>query len=348
MSLPSVRAHRAPLPNGTIRHAPSAYVYGRPQRLGWLRSSVSSAAAALLVSGLAGHGIKHQQQKQANRRKNAGVSPASESEMAARQLHHGAALLAFSVLADSTLEHYRGNFKHRAMFIAPAVAGVSLATLLHNGAHPRAKTRKHTTVYGLAATTGAVGFGFHVYNLWRREGRFSWTNLFYGAPLGAPGAISIAGILGLMAQRLVARQSPQAGAQTLLGLPSGKVLGAFTSCGLLGNAAEAWLLHFRGAFQNPFMYLPAVLPPAAALSLAFSTFKPSGPTHRLSRLLLVATAAMGAAGVGFHAYGITRNMGGWRNWSQIVLQGPPLPAPPSFTGMALAALGALRLIREKR
>ena len=40
--------------------------------------------------------------------------------------------------------------------------------------------------------------------------------------------------------------------------------------------------------------------------------------------------------MGLHAYGISRNMGGWRNWSQNLLNGPPLPAPPSFTGLALA------------
>ena len=39
-------------------------------------------------------------------------------------------------------------------------------------------------------------------------------------------------------------------------------------------------------------------------------------------------------------------MGGWRNWSQNVLNGPPMPAPPSFTGLALAGLAALSLIEE--
>jgi hypothetical protein len=39
-------------------------------------------------------------------------------------------------------------------------------------------------------------------------------------------------------------------------------------------------------------------------------------------------------------------MGGWRNWSQNILNGPPIPAPPSFTGLALAGLAALGLIEE--
>ena len=54
-----------------------------------------------------------------------------------------------------------------------------------------------------------------------------------------------------------------------------------------------------------------------------------------------ATALLGVTGVGFHAYGVHRNMGGWRNWSQSILQGPPLPAPLGFTGLALAGLAAL-------
>jgi hypothetical protein len=39
-------------------------------------------------------------------------------------------------------------------------------------------------------------------------------------------------------------------------------------------------------------------------------------------------------------------MGGWRNWSQNVLNGPPIPAPPSFTGLALAGLAGLGLMQD--
>ena len=44
--------------------------------------------------------------------------------------------------------------------------------------------------------------------------------------------------------------------------------------------------------------------------------------------------------------GVARNMGGWRNWSQNLLNGPPIPAPPSFTGLALAGLAALGLLED--
>ena len=45
---------------------------------------------------------------------------------------------------------------------------------------------------------------------------------------------------------------------------------------------------------------------------------------------------LGLAGAGFHIRGVSRHMGGWRNWSQNLLDGPPIPAPPSFTGLGLA------------
>jgi hypothetical protein len=56
---------------------------------------------------------------------------------------------------------------------------------------------------------------------------------------------------------------------------------------------------------------------------------------------------VGLAGAGFHAYGVHRAMGGWRNPRQNVLNGPPLPAPPSFTGLALAGLAALDLMEDR-
>jgi hypothetical protein len=36
-------------------------------------------------------------------------------------------------------------------------------------------------------------------------------------------------------------------------------------------------------------------------------------------------------------------MGGWKNWRQNMVDGPPLPAPPSFSALAVAALAALSL-----
>jgi hypothetical protein len=66
----------------------------------------------------------------------------------------------------------------------------------------------------------------------------------------------------------------------------------------------------------------------------------------VTRFFLRLTALLGFAGSGFHAWGVSRNMGGWRNWQQNLLNGPPVSAPPSFTGLALAGLAALGLVED--
>jgi hypothetical protein len=81
----------------------------------------------------------------------------------------------------------------------------------------------------------------------------------------------------------------------------------------------------------------------AAGLLAEAAAGNSRTPRRFARWWLRLTAALGLAGAGFHIFGVARNMGGWRNWKQNVLNGPPIPAPPSFTGLALAGLAALRL-----
>jgi hypothetical protein len=122
-------------------------------------------------------------------------------------------------------------------------------------------------------------------------------------------------------------------------------LAALSVVSLVGTSAEAALLHFRGAYHNPAMYVPVTLPPLAAALLARAALRP-GRQHPVTRFALRALVATGFVGVGFHAYGVGRNMGGWRNWSQNLLNGPPLPAPPSFTALALAGLTALDLIER--
>jgi hypothetical protein len=96
------------------------------------------------------------------------------------------------------------------------------------------------------------------------------------------------------------------------------------------------------------MTLPVTLPPAGALLLALTAAGAPGRNSRLTRWWMRLLAAMGFAGVALHAYGVSRSMGGWRNWSQNVLDGPPLPAPPSFAGLALAGLAALGLMEDDR
>jgi hypothetical protein len=304
------------------------------------------------------------------------------SALQARRLYQAAAMLAASVLSDSALEHYRGNFENPGMFTPLASAAVVLACALRGAgrdagtaarAHSSARARSRAPVYarlparrtnrtddaetgatarygttraaGPAATVpyatacavGAAGLGFHAYNVLRRPGGLSWANLFYAAPLGAPAALLLAGVIGLAARPVAA------GAPTLAGLPSGRALCGLAAFGLAGTSAEAALLHFRGAFQHPAMWVPVSVPPVTAVMLASAALPGAPGPRRLTHALLKACTWLGMLGMGFHARGIARQMGGWRNWSQNVLAGPPLPAPPSFSALALAGRAALAL-----
>ena len=264
---------------------------------------------------------------------------------AGRCLNASSAMLALSVLADSGLEHYRGSFQNRAMYTPLAVAALTLGGSLFGVTDARA--RRHAardTIYAAAAATGFAGLIFHCYNIRKRPGRWSWLNLFYAAPIGAPMALVLAGLLGRGAEQV--RDTPPYSDAKVLGLPAGRMLAAVTAAGLVGTVGEAGLMHFRGAYHNPAMALPVSVPPIAAALIGASALRPHSIAHRLTRWWLRLTASLGLAGVGFHAYGVSRNMGGWRNWSQNLLNGPPLPAPPSFTGLALAGLAALTLIEE--
>ncbi|MGX4772217.1 hypothetical protein ACWAUC_20790 [Bradyrhizobium guangdongense] len=270
-------------------------------------------------------------------------SDGAETVTTARRLNRAAGTLAASVLADSGVEHYRGSFKNKAMYTPLLVSALTLATSLHGTADMRPLAHKaRDATYLLAAATGLVGSGFHLYNVGKRVGGFSWQNVFYGAPIGAPMAILLSGLLGFCSERVreAHRTRPR-----IFGLPAGRMIAAVTGAGLLGTTGEAGLLHFRGAYHNPFMLLPVTLPPVGAALLMSAAGGGPGRAHRFTRWWMRLLTVMGFAGAGFHAYGVSRNMGGWRNWSQNILNGPPIPAPPSFAGLALAGLAALGLMK---
>lgn len=265
---------------------------------------------------------------------------------AGRRLNLSAAILASSVLADSGIEHYRGLFQNKAMFVPLATGFLTVCASLFGAADKR--DRGHALrdrVYAAAAVTGFAGLAFHAYNIKKRPGGLSWLNLFYAAPIGAPFALVFSGLLGRAAEKV--RDQTHSPNIRILGAPAGRTLAGISAIGLAGTVGEAALLHFRGAYHNPAMLLPVTIPPLSATLLAAAALWPNRRLNKLARLWLKLTAALGFAGVGFHAYGISRNMGGWRNWSQNVLNGPPLPAPPSFTGLALAGLAALAILKEE-
>ena len=264
---------------------------------------------------------------------------------AGRRLNRAAGVLAASVLADSAVEHYRGSFHNNAMWAPLVTSALSLAASGHGYSDLRpASHRFRACIYGAAGLTGAAGTAFHIYNIMKRPGGVSWQNLFYAAPLGAPAALVLSGAMGFLAERV--RDAPPGMPPTIAGLPAGRVIAAAVSTGLLGTIGEVGLLHFRGAYQNPFMYLPVTVPPVAAALIGNAAVGEAVVRRRVTRFFLRLTALLGFAGSGFHAWGVSRNMGGWRNWQQNLLNGPPVSAPPSFTGLALAGLAALGLVED--
>ena len=157
-------------------------------------------------------------------------------------------------------------------------------------------------------------------------------------------ALILSGAMGFLAERV--RDTTPGLAPTIGGVSAGRAVAAATGLGLLGTVAEAGLLHFRGAYHDPFMFLPVTIPPLTAALIGNAAFGRMRHRRPMTRCWLRLTAVLGFAGAGFHSIGVARNMGGWRNWTQNLLNGPPIPAPPSFTGLALAGLAALGLMED--
>ena len=78
---------------------------------------------------------------------------------AAKRLNRAAGMLAFSVLADSGIEHYRGSFQNKAMFTPLIVSALTLGISVHGTADRRtaAHVMRDTTYLLAAAICVAVG-----------------------------------------------------------------------------------------------------------------------------------------------------------------------------------------------
>jgi hypothetical protein len=267
---------------------------------------------------------------------------------AARGLNRAASMLAASVLMDSAVEHSRGSFHKKAMYAPLVSSTLSLLAGLHGHVDRRAQSHKaRDAVFATAAIVGLIGAGAHIYNISKKPGGFRFQNLFYSAPIGAPAALILSGLMGFLGERT--RDNAPAAPPTVAGMPAGRFLSATTAAGLIGTVGEAGLLHYRGAYQNPFMYLPVTLPPIAAALLGVAAADGDRQRPRpVTRGFLALTALLGFVGAGFHIMGVGRGMGGWKNWRQNMIDGPPIPAPPSFTGLALAGLAALGLLEGRR
>jgi hypothetical protein len=240
------------------------------------------------------------------------------------------------------MEHYRGSYKKAAMTVAPPAATITLATAFA-ASLSRGSGLARGAVFGGAMTVGLFGLGFHARNILSRPGGLSFNNLFYRAPFGAPGALILAGAGGLAsiaAAEAADRADPHRTHR------AGRLAALVTGVGLFGLTAEVGLLHFRGAFHNKLMYAPIVIAPATGAAMVAAAYLPR--IEEPARRALQASMALGVAGTGLHAYGVSRNMGGFRNWTQTLFQGPPIAAPPSLIGLGLLGLAGLKLLKVAR
>jgi hypothetical protein len=100
---------------------------------------------------------------------------------------------------EAGYNHWIGGYSNKVMF-TPLVLSPAL-TLAHLGALTRLRAARAAEgpLSMLAVAAGLVGFGFHLRNIRRRSGGFSWQNLFYGPPAVAPLQLTGQGVLGLLA-----------------------------------------------------------------------------------------------------------------------------------------------------
>lgn len=103
---------------------------------------------------------------------------------------------------------------------------------------------------------------------------------------------------------------------------------------------EIAVLHFRGSFQSPPMWVPVAGLPIVFAGGVASVFAGDDRRSRaLFRPLAWLTTVVGVFGTLFHLRGIARQMGGFGNWTYNSTTGPPWPAPVQVALFGL--IGAL-------
>jgi hypothetical protein len=102
---------------------------------------------------------------------------------------------------------------------------------------------------------------------------------------------------------------------------------------------EIALLHYRGSFQSPFMWLPLAYLPLEMVGGLVAGAVDTRTTRRMFGLLSWGTVALGAIGTLMHLRGVRRQMGGFYTWRYNTMTGPPIVAPPQVALFGL--IGAL-------
>ena len=268
--------------------------------------------------------------------------PGDDTRTAGRRLNGSAAVLAFSVLADSAVEHYRGSFQNRAMYTPLVAAALTLGAACSASADAAGQRAR------VARRDLCLGRGHRLRRYWvfistissSAPAAWSWLNLFYAAPIGAPMALALAGLLGRGAERV--RDTPPGDARHGARHSGRPHAGRGHRRRPCRHGRRSGLLHFRGAFHDPGDVAAGHRSAGRRGACSAQPRCGRAARDRFARWWLRMTARLASPASASTPSASSRNMGGWRNWSQNLLNGPPLPAPPSFTGLALAGLAALR------
>lgn len=253
-----------------------------------------------------------------------------------------AAVLTVLVVAEAWTGHYRSAFPLRAQYAPFASGGLLIVTIVVAVADPGSRWAQTMLAAAgwLSIATGVIGVGYHhYYGIAKKAGGYKWLlhYLMYGAPQLAPLALSATGALAVIAAH------GMAGRPTVLGIALRGALLGTVAVALAGAVAQAGILHYRGAFNNPLMYAPFLAPPFAAAASVWLATTPGRNAQSILTPLFVLTFVTGFVGAGMHLRGLDRQMGGLHVWLFNLLQGPPIWAPLMFSGFAVVGLVVVHL-----
>jgi hypothetical protein len=249
---------------------------------------------------------------------------------------------------DNLSEHYRGGFRRTLMYVPivanPVVTAAGAVAAVTGG---RRGGKAFGLLSGAQTAIALVGFVEHQRAILKKPGgnepRQVLFNAWYGPPVAAPLQYLGLGLMGVMATVPHAAAAP-----VLRHVPVNRLMRAFTALNIPPLWGEIGYLHARGAFQNPAQWLPVVTLPVAAAASALAAISDSPTARSAAQAASGWTAALGAAGTGFHLYGLHRRYGGYGRGSLLFnwLNGPPAPAPLQMIGLGLAGLAAEKSVRS--
>lgn len=247
------------------------------------------------------------------------------------------------LLADALAGHYRTGFKLHIQYMPFAAGGVLILFLIGSVFLPLNK--RITTLLKFTSwvtiLAGFAGFIFHhYYGMIKKPGGYSWFlhHLMYGAPPLAPLGLSAAGLFSVVTAYAMQQETK------FLGYEFSQVIFFLVGLCMSGIILQTAILHFRGAFNNPVMYIPFTFPLLTAIMLFIADFISHAWLDMVLKGLLWLTFLSGFVGLGMHLRGFDRQRAGLYVTLFNILQGPPLFAPALYSILASIALVAIYMM----